>query len=166
MGYYSIAAGKWQAAVFCHKGDAALNRSMELMEELRKKGYKITKQREAILTVLGEGSHQLLTAQEIFERMLSSGSGTNFSTVYRNLEVLLQEGIVRKVELDREAAYYELAHSGGHHHHLICKECGSIQTTNFCPFEQLKDEDGFIPVDHSFEVYGYCKDCAKARKKE
>jgi Fe2+ or Zn2+ uptake regulation protein len=30
----------------------------------------------------------------------------------------------------------------------------------------LKDEDGFIPVDHSFEVYGYCKDCAKARAKE
>lgn len=143
-----------------------MNRSTELLDELRKKGYKITRQREGILTVLGEDSHQLLTAQEIFERMLQAGSETNFSTVYRNLEVLLQEGIVRKVELDREAAYYELVQSGDHHHHLICKECGSIQTTDFCPFDQLQDEDGFVPVDHSFEVYGYCKDCAKARREK
>jgi Fe2+ or Zn2+ uptake regulation protein len=133
------------------------------MEKLKKRGYKITRQREAILTVLSEGDHQLLTAQEIFKRVLSIGPGTNFSTVYRNLELLLQEGIVRKVELDREASYYELDHNEDHHHHLICRGCGFIQTTDFCPFDQLEDEHGFVPVDHSFEVYGYCKDCAKAQ---
>jgi len=135
---------------------------LEILQELKKKGYKVTRQREAILSVLGEDEHQLLTAQEIFERILEMGSATNFSTVYRNLEILLQENIIRKVELNREAAYYELNCSGDHHHHLICKQCGSIQTTNFCPLDKLGDENGFIPVEHKFEIYGYCKDCVKS----
>lgn len=138
-----------------------MSRLTILIEELKKKGYKITKQREAILTVLGEGEHQLLTAQEIFEKAVEANPGTNFSTVYRNLEILLQEGIVRKVELNREASYYELVDTKDHHHHLICKECGSVRATSFCPFKRLEAEDGFIPVEHRFEVYGFCKDCVK-----
>ncbi|HHY82150.1 MAG TPA: transcriptional repressor [Clostridiales bacterium] len=138
-----------------------MNRSLEILQELKKKGYKVTRQREAIISVLGEVEHQLLTAQEIFEKILGMGSATNFSTVYRNLEMLLQEEIIRKVELNRDAAYYELNYSGDHHHHLICKKCGSIQTTSFCPLERLGDEDGFIPVEHKFEIYGYCKECVK-----
>ena len=138
---------------------ASLNRAEKMLEKLRRKGYRITRQREAILKVLGEGDHHLLTAQELFEGILESQPGTNFSTVYRTLELLLQEGIVRKVELDREAAYYELHNDEDHHHHLVCKECGNIQTTNFCPLDKLKGEDGFIPVEHRFEIYGYCRDC-------
>lgn len=142
-----------------------MSMSFRLIEKLRDKGYKITPQREAILTVLGEGEHQLLTAQEIFEKVLKNGGCTNFSTVYRNLELLLQEGIVRKVELNRDASYYEVNSSEDHHHHLICTKCGSIQTTSFCPLDRLQDENGFVPVEHRFEIYGYCKDCVRAQIK-
>ena len=140
-----------------------MNKSQKLIERLRKKGYKITRQREAILKAFSEGDSHLLTAQELYEKIGETQSGTNFSTVYRNLELLLQEGIIRKVELNREAAYYELHDDNGHHHHLVCNRCGSIQTTSFCPLDRLKNEDGFIPTEHRFEIYGYCRDCANSQ---
>ncbi len=132
----------------------------DLVHELKSKGYKITRQREAILKVLSSDECRLMTAQQIYEEVNATMPGTNFSTVYRNLEVLTQENIVQKIEINRDAAYYELAPDRDHHHHhLICKSCGSIKTTDFCPFEAMKDEDGFMPVEHRFEVYGYCKNC-------
>lgn len=146
-----------------YKGDIALNKTQVLKEKLRSKGYKITRQREAILEVFAVEDSHLLTAQELFEKIQENQAGTNFSTVYRNLELLLQEGIIRKVELNREAAYYELHDDKGHHHHLVCNRCGSIQTTDFCPLDRLKSEDGFIPVEHRFEIYGYCRDCVNSQ---
>ena len=141
-----------------------MDRFKGLIQELKNKGYKITRQREAILKVLGETDHQLLTAQGIFEKVTQTNPGTNFSTVYRNLELLLKEDIIKKVELERDAAYYELSQSGDHHHHLICKGCGNIKKTDFCPFKKIEDEDGFTPVEHRFEVYGYCKDCKEINR--
>jgi len=137
-----------------------LGRAADLIRELKSKGYKITRQREAILKVLSSDECRLVTAQQIYEEVSKATPGTNFSTVYRNLEVLTQENIVQKIEINRDAAYYELAPDRDHHHHhLICKRYGSIKTTDFCPFEAMKDEDGFTPVEHRFEVYGYCKNC-------
>lgn len=143
-----------------------MNQSQNLIEELRKKGYKITRQREAILRAFSEDGHQLLTAQEIFEKVKKSQAGTNFSTVYRNLGLFLEEQIISKVELDREAAYYELNDKKGHHHHMVCKRCGSIQTIDFCPLDRLKNDNGFIPLEHRFEIYGYCKDCINNNKED
>jgi Fe2+ or Zn2+ uptake regulation protein len=143
-----------------------LSGKKNFIEELRRKGYKVTPQRKAILSILDEGEHQLLTAQELFEGVKKEVPRTNFSTVYRNLEILLEEGIVRKVELGRDAAYYELRDDKKHHHHLICKGCGNIGTTDFCPLDQIIGEDGFIPVEHRFEIYGYCRECALAKKAE
>ncbi len=136
--------------------------SLELIEKLRKRGYKITRQREAILKVLSDGEHQLLTPQEIFEKVQKKAWCADTSTIYRNLEMLLQEGIVRKIKLNRDAACYELNIREKHHHHLVCTKCGNIQTTDFCPLDRLQDEDGFVPIEHRFEVYGYCRDCVNA----
>ncbi len=136
----------------------------ELIDELKRRGYKVTRQREAILRVFQGAEKALMTAQELFNRVILEHPGTNFSTVYRNLEILLQEGIIVKVELDREAAYYELSSNGEHHHHLICKGCGSIRPTKYCPFKEGLSEDGFMPVEHRFEVYGYCRTCLRTDK--
>lgn len=131
----------------------------DLVEELKERGHKITRQREAILRVFEQHAGKPLKAQNLFEQVLSGLPGTNFSTIYRNLEMLVQEGLLLKVEIDREAAHYELSDQGEHHHHLICKGCGSIRPTHYCPFKSGVAEEGFYPVAHRFEVYGYCRDC-------
>ncbi|MFU0800985.1 MAG: transcriptional repressor [Xylanivirga thermophila] len=139
-------------------------KSESFKDQLKKKGYKWTKQREAILNAFKQGNNPLLTAQELFDQVLRLIPSTNFSTVYRNLEMMVQENIVTKVNIGGQAARYELKNKG-HHHHLICQKCGKVQCTDFCPFAQMPDQDGFVPVEHNFEVYGICKDCLKSDNK-
>ncbi|MBM7583085.1 Fe2+ or Zn2+ uptake regulation protein [Caldicoprobacter guelmensis] len=130
----------------------------ELMERLKQKGYKLTKQRQAILDAFMRIGEPLVTAQHIFEKVIEVNPGINFSTVYRNLDILVQEGMVRKIMFDQGAAYYELM-DGSHHHHLICKRCGKIQCVDYCPLDDMPIKEGFVPIDHSFEVFGFCKEC-------
>lgn len=130
-----------------------------LRKQLKKRGYKLTKQREAILDVLEELDKSLMTAQEIFKRVVKINPGTNFSTVYRNLDILAQEGIIRRVTFGQEASYYELIFDGKHHHHLICKGCGKIQCTDYCPIKDMPEEDGFRATEHRLEIFGFCREC-------
>ncbi len=132
------------------------------IEQLKQRGYKLTKQRQAILDVLMDLERPLATAQHIFEKVVEINPGINYSTVYRNLDVLVQEGILRKIAFDQGAAYYELM-DGKHHHHLICKGCGKVQCVEYCPLRDMPMNAGFVPTDHSFEVFGFCQECVQAR---
>jgi len=131
-----------------------------LKEELRGRGYKLTKQRESLLDALAEIKVPA-TVQEIFEQITKKNSTVNFSTVYRNLEMLVEEGLVLQLEFGRGASYYELKWSDKHYHHLICKSCGKIQKTDFCPFSHMPPNQDFMPIEHRFEIYGLCKRCMK-----
>ncbi|NLX69576.1 MAG: transcriptional repressor [Clostridiales bacterium] len=132
----------------------------ELIEErLKRQGYKLTKQREAILEVLEDLKEHVTTAQHIYEKVLEKIPGINFSTVYRNLDVFVQEGIVRKTMFGQDASYYELVVNEIHHHHMICKGCGKIRCIHYCPIEDIPREDGFMPVEHRLEIYGFCREC-------
>ena len=43
---------------------------------------------------------------------------------------------------------------------MICKECGKIRCIDYCPIKDIPlQEDGFVPVDHRLEIYGFCKEC-------
>jgi len=144
------------------KGVLQMHDRNEFMEQLKLRGYRLTKQRQAILDVLMDLEKPLATAQHIFEKVSEINPGINFSTVYRNLDVLVQEGIVRKIAFDQGAAYYELT-DGNHHHHLICKSCGKVQCVEYCPLRDMPIKEGFVPTDHSFEVFGFCRECMQAR---
>lgn len=135
---------------------------MEILEhQLKSKGYKITKHRMAILNVFIGSDEHLLTAAEVYNRVSSKENNINFSTVYRNLEVLTDANIIKRLNLDNGINYYEL-NQGVHHHHLICLECGNAETTKYCPLADLKalaQHNDFLPIDHKLEIYGYCKNC-------
>lgn len=140
-----------------------MNDISRLKEELRNRGYKLTKQRELLLDVLAEIKGPA-TAQELFKQVVKKNPTVNFSTVYRNLEMLVEEELVLRLELGREASYYELKWSNDeHYHHLICKSCGKIQKTDFCPFNHMPPNQDFVPVEHRFEIYGFCKGCMQEK---
>lgn len=144
------------------KGVLPMQSKNEFIEQLKQRGYKLTKQRQAILNAFMDLEKPLATAQHIFEKVVEINPGINFSTVYRNLDVLVQEGIARKITFDQGAAYYELI-DGKHHHHLICKGCGKVQCVEYCPLGDMPMKEGFVPIDHSFEVFGFCKECVRAK---
>ncbi len=79
--------------------------------------------------------------------------------MYRTLSLLVELGIVRRLDLG-DGARYELAED--HHHHMICESCGDISEFEECPLdpERLPSENADFEVrSHSLEVYGRCAAC-------
>lgn len=140
-----------------------MNKVNKIEITLKDQGYKLTGQRRIIIEVF-EVCPAHYTAQEVFEKVKLQNSNINFSTVYRNLELLCKIGVINKLNIDSRTSHFELAHNE-HHHHVICLKCGEMQSIDMCPYGQLKvsdlDELGFVPVNHKFEIYGYCKKCNK-----
>ena len=95
------------------------------------------------------------------------------SSVYRNLTVLEEAGIVHRIEAG-EHARYELAEdlSQRHHHHLLCSRCGRVE--DFEPggtVEQRAVEGlsraarklGWEVTSHRLDIVGICATCRVAR---
>ena len=92
------------------------------------------------------------------------------SSVYRNLAVLEAAGVVVKVLTNGDRAAFELAEElKGHHHHLVCVQCGLVLDIDV-PNEvehmldtgvaDLVSRAGFVLVGHRLDLMGRCKNCA------
>ncbi len=132
----------------------------EIKDNLINKGYKLTKNRRILLQGLLE-IEKWATAQELFEYVAARNRQVNFSTIYRNLDLLTEMEFVCRVELDNYAYVYTLNHEKDHHHHLICRTCNKIFPLDFCPLNNLDpiDLQNFTDIECKFTVYGCCKDC-------
>jgi Fe2+ or Zn2+ uptake regulation protein len=90
--------------------------------------------------------------------------------VYRNLAVLEQAGVVRRVITEGEFARFELAEDlTQHHHHLICSSCGrvedvtvprSFESSMDRTLDRLARKTGFATVSHRLDLIGTCRACA------
>ncbi len=91
------------------------------------------------------------------------------SSAYRNLDLLEGTGLVRRIATETDHARYELAESLlGHHHHLICTSCGSIQDVRLPPDVEQAVEVAltaaatglrFRPSWHTLDLHGTCAGC-------
>jgi Fe2+ or Zn2+ uptake regulation protein len=92
------------------------------------------------------------------------------SSAYRNLDVLEQCGVVRRITVSGDHAHFELTEPLlEHHHHLICDGCGAITDVHLDDeLERLVDRNlaaaadaaGFTPLRHSLDLHGLCADCS------
>lgn len=140
----------------------------QIQKRLKDSGYKITNQRKAIIEVLLEHKGQFLTAEEIYIMSKDKCADTNFSTVYRNLDILMTTGIIHNTKINNDASVYELKDTEGHSHHIICKGCGRTETIDYCPLEAMDSKvknNNFTLTGHKFELYGYCNECDKKNDK-
>ena len=91
------------------------------------------------------------------------------SSAYRNLSVLEEAGVVRRLVHGADHAHYELAETlTEHHHHLICNSCGQVQDvvldhdlerTLDGAFGRIASDAGFRASSNMIAVYGLCADC-------
>ena len=134
---------------------------VKIEEIFKKSGLKLTVQRKAIIEVLINFNGHVLTAEQIYKTKEKHPT-TNFSTIYRNLEILESSNIIHKITMKGEAAKYQLVNDDKHYHHFICKDCGKSEIIDFCPLRSLSTElkrKNFVLTDHCFELYGYCNNC-------
>lgn len=129
------------------------------INQLRKWGYKPTRQRKAIIEVLMD-NRRPLTVQELYSQVKKKMPSISQDTVYRNMEVLAQINAVNRIRV-RGGDRFELDNI--HHHHFICLECGEVSCLEGCPIgpKQLAQarDHGFKVTHHRFELSGYCTRC-------
>lgn len=123
---------------------------------------RTTRQRIAVAALLDELS-EFRTAQDLHDLLRHRGTGIGLTTVYRNLQALVDAGEVDAIRTpEGEAAYRRC--SSQHHHHLVCRGCGRAVEVSDDAVEQwatrVAKEHGFVEVTHTVEVHGTCKDCA------
>lgn len=92
------------------------------------------------------------------------------SSVYRTLTVLEEAGAVSRLTMGSNHAHFELSELlGRHHHHLVCRACGSIVDIDLDPeIEQAVEAElnrsalvhGLRIDEHSIDAFGYCADCS------
>ncbi|TCO78713.1 Fur family transcriptional regulator [Marinisporobacter balticus] len=134
----------------------------QIEQKLKDHGYKLTLQRKTILEVLLKNKNHFLSAEEIYLQTKEKYAQTNFSTIYRNLEILENIEMIHKINIHGATSQYEFISHNSHHHHIICKGCGKTELIDFCPLEEILDKlnhPDFTFTDHKFELYGYCTSC-------
>ncbi|MDN5293439.1 MAG: hypothetical protein PWQ91_798 [Eubacteriales bacterium] len=136
-----------------------------ILESIKKAGYKITPQRRAIVQILLKAAKPL-TAAEISQQLQPLFPDTSQDTVYRNLRLLAELGLVAQIR--SSTAYsdcFELLKE--HHCHLVCLGCGNITCLPGCPVDGWQPPShvlgDFWVTGHSFEVHGYCSRCQRER---
>lgn len=136
---------------------------MDVKDEIRASGKRMTRTRRAVLSVL-EQSQYPLSPTELYAQLKKRKVAIDLVTVYRNLVTLKELGLVTQLELHQEGQVrYEMKEGRQHHHHIRCKSCGRIVDLLLCPLKKLtaviEKETRFVVGDHSLEFSGWCPRC-------
>ncbi|QIX25510.1 transcriptional repressor [Nocardioides sp. JQ2195] len=137
--------------------------SDDFAERIRSSGKRMTPQRELILRAVDTLGHA--TPEQLLAEVHKHSRAVNLSTVYRNLEVLEELGLVRHMHLsDRAPTYHSVG--GAEHFHLICRGCEKVISVDPEVVEQLsgrlQQDFGFLPDIGHLTVFGSCADCRDA----
>ncbi len=138
--------------------------SKELTERIKRAGFRVTKPRLQVLSLLVKSKYPLRSG-EIFKKLKQTSSADKV-TVYRILEAYKKAGLVNQIDFRETAAYFEFKDSERDHHHIICVECKKVDDFVGCDADKLSAEalsqaPRFAKIiNHSFEFFGLCRMCA------
>lgn len=133
----------------------------QLEQQLRALGYRLTASRRLILDAL-LAQPDWVSVSALHQQLAAEHPEIIFSTVFRNLEKLNEMEVLCRVDRENNGVFeYRLNQEPHHHHHLICRGCGRVESLNFCPLEQQSPQtfNNFSELECKFEVYGLCEKC-------
>jgi Fur family peroxide stress response transcriptional regulator len=131
-----------------------------LNQKIKQQGYRMTRQREVVLDELSRTKGHP-KADEIYQIVRKRLPHISFGTVYRNLRLLRELGLVRELSFGKNFSRFEAY--ADDHQHFTCKNCGKVLDID----EPLKVPESGVVVDgrqmdvddFRLEFYGTCEDC-------
>ena len=131
----------------------------DMMAVLEDRGYRSTAPRRAIIRIL-EGKEEGFTAEEIGSEL----PGVGRATIFRTIKLLMEVGVICRLNLIDGAPKYSLSRIE-HHHHTVCVRCGIVGEFRATTVERLMRSLGSeIPgeiMGHRIELYVTCDRCVE-----
>lgn len=123
---------------------------------------RMTRQRIAVLSEL-QKQEGFRSAQQVHEDLGASDNRVGLATVYRNLQALAADGQLDTIRADDGEVLYRRCEKDAHHHHLVCRGCGTVIEVAPPDVESwvadVSKEHGFLDIYHSIEISGICLNC-------
>lgn len=133
----------------------------DLARELSSRGFKLTRQRRAVLQVIADCEGRLDPA-ELYAEAKRVCPRIGLTTVYRTLEILSELGAVKRVHLEHGCHSYAPA-SNGHRHYLVCSGCQQVVEFDGCDLAgalgAVAARTGFRIEGHWLQLFGQCPAC-------
>jgi len=136
----------------------------EFRDFLKNKGCRVTEER---LTLLEAIKHQRghFNVDALVTKLKRQGLKASRDTVYRNIPILLEAGVIEQSFKTNRDTFYESAAQKKHHDHLLCRDCGKVIEFKDAGIEQLQrtiaTRNGFKLEYHCHQLVGLCKKCQK-----
>ncbi|MFT4219194.1 MAG: transcriptional repressor [Microbacterium sp.] len=128
-----------------------------------------TWQRERVREALAD-ARGFVSAQSLHAVLRDENTGIGLATVYRALATLASQGDADSLQSPDGEALYRACVTPGHHHHLICRECGltvEIEATEVEEWaRRTASLHGFSDAEHVVDIFGLCTSCTRARAQE
>ncbi|UOE95068.1 peroxide-responsive transcriptional repressor PerR [Alkalihalobacillus sp. LMS39] len=136
------------------------HRLQDAIDSLKSTKIRMTPQRQAILEFLFESmTHP--TADDIYKALEGRFPNMSVATVYNNLRVFKDVGIVKELTYGDSSSRFDCVTSD--HYHVICKSCGKIVDFHYPGLDEVEtlaeSVTGFEVGSHRMEIYGICPDC-------
>ena len=132
---------------------------MKNTENLRSTGLKATIPRLKILELFDKSPVRHLTADDVYQMLLSENIDIGLATVYRALTQFEQAGLLDRSHFESGKAVYEKK-DGPHHDHLVCIQCGHVEEFYDEEIERrqkkIAKERGFVIHEHALYLYAEC----------
>ena len=125
------------------------------------RGLRLTPQREVLLRVLSDAiGHP--TADDMVQRVREVLPTVSHATVYRNLQELVREGLIRTLDVAGAAVQFEM--NPDDHHHFVCHKCGQVWDVYLSsPDVRINRRrtglDGFQVDRRDVQLHGVCARC-------
>jgi Fur family peroxide stress response transcriptional regulator len=124
--------------------------------------YRKSKQREQILKLL-KSTDTHPTANWLFDKLKKDFPNLSLGTIYRNLNILLEQKLIKKIEFG--STFDRFDSNTSEHHHFICEKCNSIKDITLPDNKDLYDKVNKMingkTKRHRIEFYGLCEKCYK-----
>ncbi len=135
----------------------------QMVEKLRKRDYRLTPQRLAVLKILAV-SQGHPSVERIYEQVKIDFPTTSLATVYKTVSLVKELGEVLELGFSDDRNRYD-GNKPYPHPHLICTQCRDIIDPDLSSLHhmtnELEKETGFRIVNHRMDFFGICPDCRK-----